>query len=104
MTEEKCIGYIQLTFIDDANNEAIIIGGAGFVTQQAWDAAWIDLKRFDGDSSFMADRLDADHDIIDDRVISAETCEALMGKPIAELIASGRAELAKELTNYGMAA
>lgn len=104
MTEEKCIGYIQLTFIDDANNEAIIIGGAGFVTQQAWDTAWIDLERFDGDSSFMADRLDADHDIIEDRVISAETCEKLMGKPIAELIASGRAELAKELTNYGMAA
>ena len=104
MNQEQCVGFIQLTFFDDVSGEAVTMGGAGFVTVQEVDAAWANVAPFDGESSFMADRLDAERDIIDDRTVSAETYEALMGKPIAELIANGRAQLAAELASYGMAA
>ncbi|MBE0317760.1 hypothetical protein [Xanthomonas citri] len=41
--------------------------------------------------------MDSNGDIIDDKQVSAETCESLMGLPIAQLIAEGRAKLAAEL-------
>lgn len=61
-TEEKCAGYIQLVFFDDATNETVTI--------------------------------------VDDKPVSAETCERLTGKPIAQLIADGRAKLGAELAEY----
>ncbi len=41
----------------------------------------------------MADRLDANHDIIDEKPVSAEACETLLKRPISELIEEGRTEL-----------
>lgn len=98
--EESCAGYIQLVFFDDITNETITLGGAGFVTKEEDDAAWENIQSFSGESRFMADRLDANRDIVDDKPVSAETCEQLMGKPIAELIAEGRRQLAEELAGY----
>ncbi|UIE45344.1 hypothetical protein FICKIIDM_04495 (plasmid) [Xanthomonas citri pv. punicae] len=46
---------------------------------------------------YIADLMDSNGDIIDDKQVSAETCESLMGLPIAQLIAEGRAKLAAEL-------
>jgi len=48
--------------------------------------------------------MDATRDIIDYKTVSAETCERLMGQPIAELIAQGRATLAADLASYERAA
>lgn len=91
------IGYIELQFFDTSANQVVSIGGAGFDTVAADNAAWADIERFEGESAFMADRLNAEHDIVDDKPVSAETCERLMGRPIAQLIANGRAKLKADL-------
>lgn len=104
MTNEPCAGYIQLTFFDDTTGEAVVIGGAGFLTCAEDVAAWANVAAFDGSSSFQADRLDAQGDIVDDKTVSSETCERLMGRPIAALIADGRAKLVAELASYERAA
>jgi hypothetical protein len=93
----ECVGYIQLVFFDHTQGEVVVIGGAGFATRQADDAAWEDIPEFSGETSFMADRLDAQRDIVEDKPVSVETCERLMGKSIAQLIADGRASLQAEL-------
>lgn len=94
---EKNAGYIELQFVDSCSNQIVSIGGAGFKTEDELAAAWADIPPFPGDTAFVADRLDAECDITDDKPISAETCEALMGRPIAELIAEGRANLKASL-------
>jgi len=93
-------GFIQLVFFDDATGEVVTLGGAGCLSVEEDAAAWSNVKAFDGESSFQADRLDANRDIYDERRVSAQTCEALTGKPIATLIAEGRAALAAELQGY----
>lgn len=98
----SCAGYIQLVFFDDTTGEAVTLGGAGFLTKDEDDAAWANVSTFAGESSFMADRLDANRDIVDEKAVSAETCELLTGKPIQTLIAEGRAALAAELASYSL--
>lgn len=93
----KCTSYIQLFYCDDATNTAVPIGGAGFLTRSEGDRAWANVPTCRGESDFMADRMDANRDIVDDKQVSAETCERLMGKPIDQLISEGRARLAAEL-------
>lgn len=91
--QEECVGYIQLQFFDQATNQVVSLGGAGFITKAEDDAAWASIPVFQGESAFMADRLDADRDIVDEKPVSAETCEMLMGRPIADLINEGRTQL-----------
>lgn len=98
--KEKCAGFIQLMFFDDKSNEGITIGGAGFLTASELGASWDNLPTFNGKSSFQADRLDAQGDIVDEKTVDVVTCEMLMGKPITTLIADGRAKLAAELASY----
>ena len=98
--DESCAGYIGLVFFDDTTNEAVNIGGAGFLSKEECDAAWANVAEFDGESSFQADMMDGQRDIVDDRRVSAETCEFLTGRKIATLIAEGRAKLAAELAGY----
>ncbi|MDA8093306.1 MAG: hypothetical protein M0T84_05225 [Betaproteobacteria bacterium] len=101
MKSEKCAGFIQLVFFDDSMGEIVTLGGAGFVTQAEDDAAWENVPTFEGVSNFMADRMDSSRDIYDDKPVSAETCERLMGKPIATLIREGRAMLTASLSELG---
>lgn len=98
--KENCAGFIQLVFFDDKSNEVITIGGAGFLTSAELDEAWTNLPTFNGNSSFQADRLDAQGDIEDDKTVDVVTCETLMGKSITTLIAEGRAKLAAELASF----
>lgn len=89
----NCVAYIKLVFHDAQKNAAIPIAGAGFIAQDKADAAWANIREFDGKSCFVADRVDAMGDIVDDKVISAETCEKLTGKSIAILLTEARAAL-----------
>lgn len=95
--EQQCVGYIQLVYADTASNQVITLGGAGFTTRAEDDAAWANVPAFNGQTNLMADRMDANYDILDDKPVSVETCERLMGKPVDQLIAAGRAKLAVEL-------
>lgn len=94
--EQKCVGSIRLVYADTANNQVITLGGAGFVSREDDDAAWDNVPAFAGATNLVADRLDAAGDIVDDKPVSVETCEVLMGAPIDQLIAAGRAQLARE--------
>ena len=102
--QPQCHGYISLVFFDDTTGEAVNIGGAGFLTEAEFQAAWDDVPEFLGTSCFQADHLDAQGDIVGEKAISADVCEVLMGAPIASLIAEGRAKLAAELAEYRKAA
>ncbi|MEY2153066.1 hypothetical protein AB7849_19330 [Rhodanobacter sp. 115] len=87
---QACAGFIQLVFFDDRSNEALILGGAGFLTSDEWEAAWAAVPGFNGHSAFMADKMDANRDILTDRTVSAETCTKLLGAPIDVLINRAR--------------
>lgn len=95
--EQQCVGSIRLVYADTASNQVITLGGAGFASQEEDDAAWANVPTFAGATNLTADRLDADGDIIDDKPVSVETCESLMGAAIEQLIDAGRAELAGQL-------
>ncbi|VVE56848.1 hypothetical protein PAQ31011_05149 [Pandoraea aquatica] len=98
--EVPCVGYIDLVFFDGLMNEAVCLGGAGFVSASEDEMAWENVPAFSGYSSFQADRKDANGDIIEEKSVSAETCEALMGQPISDLISMGRAKRKAELAGY----
>lgn len=100
MQSQKCAGYIQLTFLDESNNEFINLGGAGFLTVTDLQNEWATIQAFDGKTSFIADLLDNERSMVDERPIRAELCEAKLGKPIAELIEAGRKALVEELKKY----
>lgn len=95
--DQQCVGSIRLVYADTASNQVITLGGAGFITREEDDAAWANVPAFTGATNLVADRLDANGDIVDDKPVSVETCEALMDAPIQQLIAAGRAKLATEL-------
>ncbi len=97
--EQQCIGSIRLVFADTTSNEAITLGGAGFITREEDEAAWENVPAFTGQTNLIADRLDATGDIVDDKPVSVETCEVLMGASIEQLIAAGRAKLAGDLAS-----
>jgi hypothetical protein len=103
-TEEKCAGYISLVFFDEVSGEAVNLGGAGFLTDAEFAAAWANVPEFAGKSNYQADRLDAQGDIVGEKTVDVVTCEKLTGKPITTLILEGRAKLAAELASYRNAA
>lgn len=89
------IHSIRLIFADDQKQGVTPIGGAAWLTKEEQAKAWATLPKLheQHDTSFFAELLDADDsDVLEDMPVSAETCERLMGKPIAELIAAGRAK------------
>jgi hypothetical protein len=103
-TDQQCAGYISLVFFDDRSGEAVNIGGAGFLTEAEFEAAWDGVPTFAGKSNYQADRLDAQGDIVDEKTVDVVTCEMLTGKALTTLIAEGRAKFAAELASYRNAA
>lgn len=91
-TTEAPVFGIRLVFADDKMNGVTTIGGAGWPSKPEQAKAWAAIPELQagGLSEFLADLLDEHGDILEDKPVSAETCEALMGKPIAELIEAGR--------------
>jgi len=87
---------IAITFADEENNGFVTLGGAGWATQTEWEQQWQDIfvsPLGDADpSTLFADKLDQDGDQIDEKRVTAETVERLLGRPLSELIAEGRAK------------
>lgn len=96
---EEFTGYIRLVFFDQKINQIVILGGGGFTERASEEKAWASVPVFKGESNFMADRLDENMNILDEKPVSAEVCEQILGKPIAELIASGRMHLSEFLAS-----
>ncbi|HEK1753045.1 hypothetical protein I5F46_29675 [Pseudomonas aeruginosa] len=85
---------IAITFVDEENNGFVTLGGAGWESQAEWEAQWARVPVSPlGDqepTKLILDKLDRDGDRIDEKLITAETAECLLGRPLAELIAEGR--------------
>lgn len=93
MSAEKVFS-IRLVFIDDQKNGVTPLGGAAWETEAEQVKAWAGIHALgtQHESSFQAELLDAADDVIEDKPVSAEICERLMGKSIEQLIAEGRAK------------
>lgn len=90
---EQPVFGIRLTFVDDLKNGFTTIGGAAWETASEQAAAWQNIPALaDGDESdFIADLMGPDGiNVLDEKRVSAETCEQLMGQSIATLIEQGR--------------
>ena len=78
---------IAITYRDDENNRLIELGGAAWETQQEWDNAWDNIPVARDDlACCIADKIDGNDDIVEDRIVDRETVETLLGKPISQLI------------------
>ena len=83
---------IAITFCDDENNTFVDLGGAAWNKRKEWNDAWDGIPVSYGDASrCIADKIDESGDIVEDRRVSRETVEALLSKPIGQLIEEGRA-------------
>ncbi|HHH9443080.1 TPA: hypothetical protein ACP32N_005068 [Pseudomonas aeruginosa] len=87
--EEQSEGFIEFLFLD--GERIVTLGGKGFLTKADVKGAWANLQNFRGESAFRADRLDSARGLVDTKQVSAETCETPLGRPIAALMAEGRA-------------
>lgn len=94
--KKKPVWCIAITFADEENNGFVTLGGAGWETQAEWEQHWQDIfvaPMGDADpANLIVDKLDQDGDMIDEKRITAGTAERLLGRPLAELIAEGRAK------------
>ena len=93
--EKAPVWCIAITLADEENNGFVTLGGAGWQSQAEWESRWaqVPVSPF-GDkdpANLIADKLDQDGDRVDEKFITAETAEYLLGRPLAELIAEGRA-------------
>ncbi len=95
--EQGCVGSIRSVYADTTSNEVITLRGAAFISREEDDAAWANVQAFAGATNLVADRLDANGDIVDDKPVSVEMCEVPMSASIEQLMAADRANLAGEL-------
>jgi hypothetical protein len=103
-SEKPSVGFIQLVYFGDSSGEVLTLGGAGFITKSEFNAAWAALPSAIDESDFMADRMDAQCDIVDVRRVSKSTVESLLGKPLAALVKAAKSRLAKEKADYAAVA
>ncbi|MDH4602425.1 hypothetical protein [Pseudomonas syringae] len=91
---ENPVWCIAITFGDEENNGFVTLGGAGWQSQVEWESQWSALpvsELGDADPAMLiADKLDVDGDLIDEKRITAETAERLLGRPLEQMIAEGR--------------
>jgi hypothetical protein len=89
------VGYISFVLVDQASNQIIELGGAGFTDEGRLKEEWSSITPFDGFSEFVADLEDADCSIIENKPVSAEQVAQRLGKDISVLIAKGRSKAAE---------
>lgn len=98
MKSEELMWGIAITFCDAEKNGFVTLGSAGWYDREEWSRQWAAVPGAplgaDDPAMLMADKIDDSGDLVDDRFITAETAERLLGKPLAELVAEGRANTA----------
>lgn len=86
--------YLQITYADKEFNGFAECGGAGFKTQEEWEQQWSTipespLKDKDPDGLIL-DKLDTGMQRVDEKFITRQTAEQLLGKGYDQIIAEGR--------------
>lgn len=88
---------LQITFVDEANNQFLTLGGAAWKTKRERDANLRTIPRSDEDANLILD-ICSPRGIEDDFLIDAGTVERLTGKPLRVLIDEARDEALTEAT------
>lgn len=95
MKSEEPMWTVAITFCDVEQNGFVTLGGAGWQDRDEWSRQWAAIPASslgaDDPAMLMADKIDDSDDRVEERFITAETAERLLGRPIAELISEGRA-------------
>ncbi|WP_210499472.1 hypothetical protein [Vibrio crassostreae] len=86
----KIAGTIMFIMTDPTTNEILELGGAEFTSQADMENAWAGIPEFEGHSEFVADLMDVEGSIIDDKSVDAETICARLRAPIQSLIEKAR--------------
>ena len=75
---------------DPKTNEVLELGGAEFTSQADIEDAWTGIPEFKGHSEFVADLMDHEGSIIDDKSVDVDTISARLRMPIQGLIERAR--------------
>lgn len=86
------VGYIGISYFDFAAGEAFYIGGAGFLEASERQKAWSSVRETFDKTNFCVELLNSKGDVLEAKFVDASTCERFLGKPIATLVATGRAK------------
>lgn len=89
MREELPEHHLEIAYADRRDNRMVILGGGEFDTLAEQDHAFDELPELTK-SDFIVDYYDAEGMIAKDKCVSQATVEAVLGRPIAELIEDGR--------------
>lgn len=101
MDDEKAEWCISIMYADLKG--VVVLGGAGWATREEQDREWKKIPAAPLSSSpdtLFADKLSRDGDRLEERAISAATVEALLGKPVHDLITAGRESLCPVRPNF----
>lgn len=86
--------YLQITFADEKFNGFAVCGGVGIESKDEWERQWHDIPASPlGDKdpcSLLLDKMSPDLEFIEEKFITKETAERLLGKPYEQIIADGR--------------
>ena len=88
-------GSIRLVYLDEARMQLLHLKNLPFETLALRDLAWQRVSEVSDIGGFMADLLNADGHVEDERYISAETCSTLAEISVLHLVADGRVRLAE---------
>lgn len=80
---------LRVTFCDSENNQFLSLGGAAWRTKRERDANFAAIPPARTATLFIVD-LENDEGIADDRMVTKETAEALLGRPVSQLIEEAR--------------
>lgn len=94
-------GMIVLTMSDHESEEFISLAAFEWQERSAFEAAWASVPEAinpgpDAPAAYLADRHGPDGHV-DDRYVTSEWIEEITGRPLAEMIAEGRAANAEQL-------
>jgi hypothetical protein len=90
MTEQQ-VYCIRITFHDEESNRLLTLGGAAWEAEDEWKHEWNASPVARDDSSrCLADKIDGNGDLVNDRDVSVRFVEALLDAPISQLIEEAR--------------
>ncbi len=100
MDDEKTEWCISIMYADPKG--VVVLGGAGWATREEQDREWKKIPEapLSSPGTLFADKLSRDGDRLEERAISVATVEALLGKPVQDLITAGRESLCPVRPNF----
>lgn len=87
-------GAIIICFDDTLTGASLMFGGTAPAAHKVLSALWHDVPCFEGSSSFFADFLDEQGDLVSRKKVSGEWVEETLGRSLSVMVETGRRNLA----------